>query len=73
MSKGWDYVFGCHLNLQLCVPCDFGETHDLVGLFGSPNGDKTDDFRTISGEQLAEPTLVAETNGEQLRALGCFL
>ena len=68
MSKGWDYVFGCHLNLQLCVPCDFGETHDLVGLFGSPNGDKTDDFRTISGEQLPKPTLVAETNRKSFMA-----
>ena len=48
-SKQFDSSFGCYMNLQLCLPCEM----DVVGLFGSPNGNN--DFADRSGKKLNKP------------------
>jgi len=55
MSKGHDQVFGCYMNLQVCTPCGFERNHDLAGLLGSPDGKKTNDFRTRVGATIDKP------------------
>ena len=49
-SKKWDYRFGCHINLQLCLPCAL----DAVGLFGSPN-DHLPEFADVNGNAVGLP------------------
>jgi len=44
-------TLGCYLNAQFCIPDDI-KAESLVGLFGSPDGDKNNDFMDPDGKDL---------------------
>ena len=67
-SKAFDPIFGCYMNLQLCVPCGMDEKDDFVGLFGSPNYNKADDFITKSGERVDHPPKLGQETSKLIFA-----
>lgn len=48
--------FGCFFKVKLCLPDDYREGERLVGLLGSPNGNKYDDWMESDGTVLPFPS-----------------
>lgn len=58
-GKGPGALFGCHWNLFVCLPQaeqTAFETSESLGLMGSPNGNKMDDWTDVIGNVLALPS-----------------
>ncbi len=58
-GKGPGELFGCHWNLFVCLPQaeeTAFKTSQSLGLMGSPNGNKMDDWTDIDGNILDLPT-----------------
>ena len=46
-------AFGCHLNLQVFLPFTYRMDETLLGLLGTPNGNRSDDWVTPAGIQYS--------------------
>lgn len=44
--------FGCVMNSKLCLPPDLVQNERIIGLLGSPNRNRKDDWMTKSGKDL---------------------
>jgi len=65
-GKGLGERFGCHWNIFVCLPKD--EKNDFlnsVGLLGSPNGIRSDDWMNKDGTVLPIPTSNRKGNGKK--------
>lgn len=53
-GNGPGEMWGCHFNIDVCLPYQKKNLviDDTVGLLGTPNGDKTDEFMNDKGETL---------------------
>lgn len=48
---------GCVLNTKVCLPDDWERSNErIVGMLGTPNDDKADDWMTTANEPVAIPT-----------------
>ncbi|CAB9503895.1 von Willebrand factor type D protein [Seminavis robusta] len=47
----YNHVFGCFINVKLCLPDEI-KSQRLVGIFGSPDGNKQNDFMDHDGTDL---------------------
>jgi len=46
--------FGCVLNSKLCLPPSFVQEQKIVGLLGTPDGVKNNEWTTSSGQRLSQ-------------------
>lgn len=49
-----DGMYGCVLNSKFCLPPSMVENEDIVGLLGTPDGLKNNEWTTPSGAQLSQ-------------------
>jgi len=47
--------FGCFFRVKVCLPDDYRNEENFVGLLGSPNGNEFDDWTTSDGTVLPFP------------------
>ena len=45
-------AYGCYLSSSVCLPDDYRTNETFVGLLGSPNGDRKDDWMTPQGSPV---------------------
>lgn len=48
--------FGCHLTVQVFIPFDYRSSETLLGLLGTPNGNRLDDWIMPNGTAYGNPT-----------------
>ena len=48
--------FGCFFTVKLCLPDDYRNDERIIGLLGSPNGNKFDDWMKADGTVLPFPS-----------------
>lgn len=46
-------TYGCYLSTSVCLPNDYRSSETFVGLLGSPNGDRKDDWMTPEGSVVS--------------------
>jgi len=46
-------TYGCYLSSSICLPDDYRTNETFVGLLGSPNGDRKDDWMTPQGSSVS--------------------
>jgi von Willebrand factor type D domain len=46
-------TFGCYLSSSICLPDDYRPGESFVGLLGSPNGNRKDDWMTPQGSPVS--------------------
>lgn len=46
-------TYGCYLSSSICLPDDYRPTETFVGLLGSPNGDRKDDWMSPGGSPVS--------------------
>lgn len=46
-------TYGCYLSSSVCLPDDYRTDETFVGLLGSPNGDRNDDWMSPTGSTVA--------------------
>ena len=49
-------TYGCYLSSSVCLPDDYRTNETFVGLLGSPNGDRKDDWMSKEGTPVSIPT-----------------
>ncbi len=53
--------FGCHFLVQVFIPNVYRLGETILGLLGTPNGDRSDDWRLPDGTVVAAPTSTEES------------